>query len=1012
MSFGKGLFGNAVGTTTTASGTTFNNTPFGVPLIPPGAAAQHGFSFGGGAGFGSAAAMNNTAEQWKYLPHAPCGAWTRVTDDASWILLFKRHIVNGGDLASLTDGHGPLSVFELVAQAAKLPGVPVFDFLLKYGAPIVLVDANKVSRDAFAAIVQSASAADQPHRIEVLKRFVAAGYTLAHAKLPPLLAAVRHLADIHAYLVSFARDAAALLAVSPDHFRDGISCAAMLRELDIIDPALSVPACDALLVRLLDEARLWAHDNAESAPLLLRRLRDNLPAATVTDHLHQMLTRIAHPSCAAALREVLTMSGQLESEPIETRLAIVTKAIRAQDATDMRLIAMAFDRTRVDVNSVLELNTLPLNLAVQVGGSTDVVRLLLAQGADVNGRELDDGSTPLHLSMSVDVDEVLVRHGGDPSLTRNDGLSALELINTTIDIDRRWFHLKVAPVIIQHRKHAELLDICVAIAPLLQEFPPEVLDRIVTFLPGMRLLDEGMRYSLFVRIGAAYAKKLEGESVDLPAREPIVTNKPVTVKEIVAPDAADAGDGARPRQRTNDDASGLDTDASQQDLQLSTAVPQLASNDPLEVMQAVMTVRKLLSIANSPPIDAVINAGIVPRLVELAGRQEDYKLVYEALWAITNICSGTSAHVQVAISCGAMNVLLAALRSPQEEVREQAVWGIGNIAGDSPQMRDFVIGSGVVPVFIEIVTTGSRVSMLRNVVWASSNLCRGKPQPPRHLVAPLVPVMSRLLFCEDDDVLTDALWSISYLSDGPNEAIQAVIEAGVTPRLVQLLSHTSYSVQTPALRALGNIITGDDVQTQVVLNCNFLPALLPLLRSAKRGIRKESAWAISNVTAGNRAQIQAVIDANLIPAVMEMLVSTDIELVKEAAWAVANLASGGSWEQIRYVVTLDAVAAFKPLLESGDSRVLSVALSFYRDALKMGEREKGKTDGADVNAIANLMEENDVVARLEALVSHANEEIYRQATEILTEFFAGEDEEVEGAAAPAAFTFAPASFTF
>lgn len=54
-------------------------------------------------------------------------------------------------------------------------------------------------------------------------------------------------------------------------------------------------------------------------------------------------------------------------------------------------------------------------------------------------------------------------------------------------------------------------------------------------------------------------------------------------------------------------------------------------------------------------------------------------------------------------------------------------------------------------------------------------------------VSPCLNVLSWLLFVSDTDVLADACWALSYLSDGPNDKIQAVIDAGVCRRLVELL---------------------------------------------------------------------------------------------------------------------------------------------------------------------------------------------------------------------------------
>ena len=162
-------------------------------------------------------------------------------------------------------------------------------------------------------------------------------------------------------------------------------------------------------------------------------------------------------------------------------------------------------------------------------------------------------------------------------------------------------------------------------------------------------------------------------------------------------------------------------------LTIDEIVKGVNSNQPEHNYDATQSARKMSSREHNPPIDDIIRAGILPRLVSFLSRDDDRKLQFEAAWALTNIASGASHQTTAVVKQNAVPAFVRLLSCHVPEVVEQAVWALGNIAGDGPNFRDIVLDSGVVePLAMLIEDTNVSVAFLQNISWTMSNLCRNK----------------------------------------------------------------------------------------------------------------------------------------------------------------------------------------------------------------------------------------------------------------------------------------------
>eukprot|EP00026_Physarum_polycephalum_P009036 Phypoly_transcript_09146.p1 GENE.Phypoly_transcript_09146~~Phypoly_transcript_09146.p1 ORF type:complete len:465 (+),score=94.08 Phypoly_transcript_09146:26-1396(+) len=409
--------------------------------------------------------------------------------------------------------------------------------------------------------------------------------------------------------------------------------------------------------------------------------------------------------------------------------------------------------------------------------------------------------------------------------------------------------------------------------------------------------------------------------------------------------------------------------------ELSKMMESLQSTDPALRKEAITKFRKILCIERNPPIEKVIASGAIPIFVQLLN-DKDWTLRFEATWALTNVAAKNSSAVLDAVPA-----LIESLNSEHVEICEQALLALGNIAGDSVDNRNLLLEMEILSPILKLFSHEFKTTLYRNVTWALASLFRKKPRVSIHLVQPFVPYLAKLLDTPDKEVLADACWALSYISDTGEIGIHTVLETGVARRFVELLEYPDDKVQTAALRNIGNIATGDELQTQLLINLGGLEKLANLLRkTTKKTTTKEIIWTISNITAGSRHQIQKVIDAGLIEVIMSLAKSADNDIRKECLWALGNGTNGGSPAQVAYLVQVGCAEFLCDILSTNDERMLSTALEGIENILKIGaQQEKEK------NTYIEPIYTNGI-DKIKALLEHPSAEIQYQAGQVIAYF--------------------------
>ena len=123
----------------------------------------------------------------------------------------------------------------------------------------------------------------------------------------------------------------------------------------------------------------------------------------------------------------------------------------------------------------------------------------------------------------------------------------------------------------------------------------------------------------------------------------------------------------------------------------------LYSKEPEVILR---NLQKISALTTQNPPNISSHPGVLRRLVEILAKYNEPSMQHEAVWVLTNITSGSTERVRNVVEAGAVPLLIGLLQSRDGDVKEQAVMTLGNIVGDGPQTRGYVLSLGIIELLL------------------------------------------------------------------------------------------------------------------------------------------------------------------------------------------------------------------------------------------------------------------------------------------------------------------------
>lgn len=300
--------------------------------------------------------------------------------------------------------------------------------------------------------------------------------------------------------------------------------------------------------------------------------------------------------------------------------------------------------------------------------------------------------------------------------------------------------------------------------------------------------------------------------------------------------------------------------------------------------------------------------GVVERLMALVLSQNP-QIQYESLLVLLNLCVDNTESVvrmigrHLAAECIR---LLHPFSNVNNDIRENALWLLGNIIGHSVEYRDEVLSMDFNAAFLACFDKYyGDIKLMRIAAWVLANIFREKINDNSQEIL-ILRIVRMFQDHVDTEIICEALSAFSYITEQDRQYVLKMNDL-VLCRIMRFLCHPEENFCISAIKIIQELSL-ESSRIQFLVDNGIFTYLRMVLRSTRPFVRKTACCILTNVTTENPIFVDLAIEAQLYPLVFSCFDTTDKKLLplrEEAAWALVSVIDHKVAKHIRYLTSLE-----------------------------------------------------------------------------------------------------------